>query len=1408
MKRYLYILVLLALACSTTVFGQNVMLLTSRQGLSNSCIRNIYEDKHHNIWITTMNGLNRYDGVKLNVYRHDNDDPHSLAHDESTCVLDYDKTGVLVGTMGGIQLYDYETDRFTDIPFIRQNGDTINPRVITIAHVKDQGYVACAAGYGAALLEKTSQGLVARWTDAFDDGPKEKVSPAFMIEDKKDNLWIINGHRLLLRRVGGSKGKVVYYDNLSEVTSVCMTTSGKVYAGTYNKGLYVYDDKADRFVLAASSEEVGGLLEKISPWTDGRLFLCTDGSGLRVFDENTGKVSQSTIRVSDFDMARSNVRHAISDSFGNVWVGVYWRGVMIKSSNQSFFEYVGHLSFVKNTIGNNPIFAISEAKDGNLWVAIENDGLYHLSPDGTSSTHFSPSSHPGMPVSFTNVLQTKDGSLLLGTWNDGLWTMKDGRFTHVTSAINNIFEIRPSTWDGKFWVSTMGNGFFLFDAASRQWKQYSPDWSRGEEGTKIIGNPYVYTLLQVGTHLYVGTADGLTICNVNMDGTITQASHKVLRYSSVRYIVASEDKKTVWVATNKGLVRLDDETMNATSYTTADGLPNNSIMSLELDGKYLWVSTGRGLACMDTTDGTCKTFFQEDGLQDNEFNRGASVRMGGHLYFGGLGGLTYFNPKDVLRSFSEERKLRLTLVDVAVKGKTVHVGDLSDGYEILQGMVDEAESVELSYKENFLAVELCIEGLHNQHVEYEYSVNGGPWVTQGVAGNRLFFENLPVGENQIRMRALAFGSVSGERVLTVVVHPAWYASEGAFCVYIIVFLLLCWGVYEYVKRRVEARRLMAQHLQQEKINEARIQFFMNISHEIRTPMTLIIAPLEKLMRSDKNQERQATYRIIKQNSMRILRLVNQMMDVRKIEKGQYNLDLVDTEIVSFVRSIYDVFLVNARTRNINYRFSSNVDRYMVSTDKSSIDKILMNLLSNAFKFTPDEGEVSLDVEAVGTDFVLRVSDSGIGIKDEDKERIFQRFYSAKHQNGYVGTGIGLNLVSLLVHLHGGAVRVEDNVSGKGVSFIVTLPIGEVEAQDDVAEVERTDAEAAVQPEGTVDAVKVDENVEPVAGDGGQKEGEETHNVEEAADVDTGSKTVSAKTTSEGESVDVISANGSESIDVMSVNGSESIDVMGSPKSLANPSCVVLVEDDEAIRMFIQSEMSDSFALRSFANGQEAWDYVVAHGDSVDCVVSDIMMPVMDGMTLCQMIKSNVFTNHIPVVLMTALGDDSTRIAGITNGADAYMSKPFNIDVMRSTILQLIQTRKLLHGKFQADKHVKEDIEHVDVVSNDELLMKRVMKAINSNIDNPDLSVEAIADKIGLSRVHLYRKLKTMTGQSPRDFIKYVRIKEAARLLSERNCDVTSVSIATGFKTVSNFSAVFKSLYGMTPTEWAKRSREK
>lgn len=1388
MKKILYILFMLIMVCADCTFGQNLMLLTSRQGLSNSCVRNIYEDQRHNVWITTMNGLNRYDGVKLNVYRHDDSDPHSLAHDESTCVLDYEPGHVIVGTMNGAQVYDYSTDKFSDIPFVYMNGDTIHPRIVTIANVRDMGYVVCAAGYGCALIEKSAGGLVAKWTSALDTGEgKEMMSPVQLLEDRDGNLWIVNGGRRVYRRQGGCKGRTCSYDGLADVVNLCVTSSGTVYAATYNGGLYAYDGKSDRFVLAASSAEIGGLVVRISPWTEGRLFVCTDGSGLRVYDENAGKVSQSSIHVSDFDMARSNVRHAISDSFGNVWVGVYWRGVMMKSSNQSFFEYVGHLSFTKNAIGNNPVFAIAEADDGYLWVAPENDGLYLLSQDGTFSTHYAPSTHPGMPASFTDMLQAEDGTLLLGTWNAGLWMMRGGHFDCVTSVINNIFEIQPSSFAGKYWITTMGHGFYLFDAVSKKWAHYTSDWSKGEAGTAIIGNPYVYTILQVGSHLYVGTADGLTVCFVNGDGTITKASRKMCRSISVRHIMAAPDGQTVWVATNRGLVRVDDKTLKSTVYTSADGLPNNSIMALELFGQYLWMSTGNGLACMDTADSTVNAFFVEDGLQDNEFNRGASLRMGTRLYFGGLGGLTYFSPNDVVGSFAEERKLHLKFVDVAVHGRTVHVGDFSDGYAMLGGIVDETGRVELSYKENFLALELCVEGLHNQHVDYEYTVNGGQWVSQGAANNRLFFENLPTGTNRIRVRALALGSVSDERELTVVIHPAWYASGWAICVYVIVFLLLCWGVYEYVKRRVEARRLMVQHRQQEQINEARIQFFMNISHEIRTPMTLIMAPLEKLIRSDRSLERQDSYRTIKQNSVRILRLVNQMMDVRKIEKGQYLLDLVDTEIVSFVHNIYNVFLVNARSRNINYRFKSNVDSLVVNADKGSIDKIMMNLLSNAFKFTPDEGEISVTIESVKDEYILTVTDSGIGVKDEDKANVFQRFYSTKHQNGYVGTGIGLNLVSLLVQLHEGTVRVEDNPKGNGASFIVTLPVGEVEAQDDAADGSESDAGMFdTSEEAKATAAPADD------GHGGAELKDESVAEEERVRDD-----VQA---TDGEQVMDGESDSEDMADAEAVAGVKK-------KKRGERRCsVVLVEDDEAIRMYIQSELSGNMAIHSFANGQEAWDYVLVHASSVDIVVSDIMMPVMDGMTLCQTIKSNVVTNHIPVILMTALSDDASRIVGITNGADAYMSKPFNMDVLGTTIRQLVKTRGVLKASFNAEKHAEKDVDRVEVESSDELLMKRIMKVINDNIDDSDLSVESIAEKIGLSRVHLYRRLKTMTGQTPREFIKYVRLKEAARLFSERDYDITSVSAATGFKSLSTFSAAFKSLYGMPPTEWMKRSR--
>jgi len=372
----------------------------------------------------------------------------------------------------------------------------------------------------------------------------------------------------------------------------------------------------------------------------------------------------------------------------------------------------------------------------------------------------------------------------------------------------------------------------------------------------------------------------------------------------------------------------------------------------------------------------------------------------------------------------------------------------------------------------------------------------------------------------------------------------------------------------------------------------------------------------------------------------------------------------------------------------------------------------------------------------GKDFEVSVADSGVGIPDDEKQKVFERFYSAKHQNGYMGTGIGLNLTSLLVRLHKGTITIEDNPEGRGTLFIVNMPVG-------------------------------DESLRVIQ----QESLHEVEKKEEVEEVSTASLLTFDRPTD------------------------------------THRRHALLVEDDEAIRQYVQSELSSELVVQACANGQEAWDYVVSHPGKVDIVISDIMMPVMDGMTLCQKLKSNFNTNHIPVVLVTALGSDADRIVGISNGADAYVSKPFNIDVLRTTIMQLLKTRQVLQGKYHGDKQQEEHIDKVEMESPDENLMKRVMKVINENMDNSDLSVEIIADKVGISRVHFYRKMKDLTGQSPRDFVKYVRLKEAARLLADKDYDITGVSVATGFKSLSAFSTSFKALYGLTPSEWVKQHEE-
>ena len=549
-----------------------------------------------------------------------------------------------------------------------------------------------------------------------------------------------------------------------------------------------------------------------------------------------------------------------------------------------------------------------------------------------------------------------------------------------------------------------------------------------------------------------------------------------------------------------------------------------------------------------------------------------------------------------------------------------------------------------------------------------------------------------------------------------------------------------------IRQRYRARQEMLEHIHAEQLNEAKLQFFINISHEIRTPMFLIISPLQKLMATDYDTERQQSYNIIYRNAERLLRLVNQLMDIRKIDKGQMQLKFQETDIVSFIQDLHYTFAYQANTKHIKLDFHSEVKELKAWIDPKNFDKVILNILSNAFKFTPENGNIQIRLctgndpnaaeKALSRYFEISIEDDGIGINETELERIFDRFYQIRNSqnNSNIGTGIGLHLIRSLVELHHGSITVENNQGTPGCRFIVRLPLGKEHLKP-----EEIDNSAVKQ-----DSVHI---------------------------------TTALPTTPLIET---------------------------SPKTHSKSKYrVLIVEDDDEIRRYICQELGRDFHMQECRNGKEAFTYILKK--TPDLIISDIMMPEMDGMTLCSKVKQNINTNHIPVILLTAKSREEDNLEGLSIGADAYITKPFSIEILRQSTFNLIKSRERLRNNFQGNQTQKERMQELEIESPDERLLDRIMKVINDNIANPELNVEMVAETVGISRVHLHRKLKELTNQSTRDLIRNLRLKQAATLLAKKRQSINEVTALTGFTNVAYFSTAFKELYGMTPTAYMEQN---
>ena len=976
------------------------------------------------------------------------------------------------------------------------------------------------------------------------------------------------------------------------------------------------------------------------------------------------------------------------------------------------------------------------------------------------------------------IVEDKSGHLWIGSYREGCgWIDTQSLQYHpmaVTQQFSGAEKSSPlsdlSVFDicvdanNRLWMATMGNGLLMHDQQTSKWNAYTMDPAAPDKpNLNSITNDYIsqISISPDNKRIYAATTMGVCCFDMQTKSWTSFFGKNCLNYGTpVR--IAREYSGRLWIGTNAGLYSYNLANKELGLFTTEKGLADNGIASIEQDNTgRLWISTDHGLCCYDPKTGVTKNYFMDNGLQSNEFSDGASwTTPYGTMLFGGVGGITWFRPSEIAQV---DWKADVKLTAFTINGETVDASTESGRFHVTDTAVIASNRFDLGYHDNSFAIQLSTLTFDNpEHITYLYSINDEPF---GV--NEITFSHLAPGTYHFRVKAERNSKETPERQFTIVVHSPWYRSTTAYLIY---FLLLAFAIWQYIrqqKRKQQDSLRLQEHIHAEEMGEAKLRFFMNISHEIRTPMTLIITPLMTILNKITNRQidepipgtsNLTTHQLydslttIKRNSERILHLVNQMMDLRKIDKGLMQLRMTETDLVRFVGEIYTLFLHQAKAKSINLTYllqtegqekpidvqsSNNLSPVNVWIDRGNFDKVIVNILSNAFKYTQPGGNITILLSHNAQQASIAISDDGEKIPEDKIGKIFERFYQSPSSvnDKNVGTGIGLDLARSLVELHYGTITARN--LEKGCEFRVTIPKGNTH----------------LKPEEMVQASELES----------EKKEEQDSLFNQVAD-DSQSAVVIRKPSKDGFTI-------------------------------------VIAEDDDEIRTFLEEQLSDGFTVKACANGRIALAEVLR--TMPDLVLSDVMMPEMDGNTLCSKLKINPATSHIPFIMLTAKDRDEDMLEGLETGADAYIVKPFNMDILRRTIINLIDTHRKLQLKYGRNDKLEQQVDEVKMKSPDEKLLERVVNTINKYLSDPDLSVDMIASEVGISRVHLHRKMKELTGQTPHDFIRNIRLKQAAHLLASQHMNITQVLYACGFSNRTSFSTVFKNFYGMSPRDYMR-----
>jgi signal transduction histidine kinase/DNA-binding response OmpR family regulator/ligand-binding sensor domain-containing protein len=1248
---------------------------------SSGLINKVCQDRYGYIWVATDYGLNRFDGYRFTTFLHHDEDSTSLYNNTVVSLFCDSDNQLWVGTAKGLDRFDYATESFRHYR-LSQN---FLPRVTNITQSPKGRMYFLSSGYGMFTLDGDSA---------------YRVSEDITTAEEKD-YWSQIGN--------DSKGRI-FKSGFSDVVTVLETDRKKLTLRSPYGNVSAFIERNGSMLVfgihGISHYENGQLLpagiDQTALGSSGvyfstaykdrsnNIYIGTRGDGLFMLPDGSNRIERLECTVKDFDLNSAKVYDIMEDRLGNLWVACHSKGLlMIRHAAPKFqswgFERQG------KSLGST-ISSICEGDGGMTWVTVQGNGVFGFNDKGQMV------SQPSCPPNAEFIFRDRQGQYWIGT-DDALYAynpLTGSSQRRVTFECDKFNDMTSDNY-GKIYISTYSRGFCVYNPKTGALRNYYHTYDgRNTDPKGWLCNNWILAMMpDRNGNIWLATSSGVTCFDPRTESFRPYGWMQLL--PEVMCLSLCETKGgTILIGTSQGLYYYEKGRQEAKPATGSEALSDKPVGYIVQAGNGdIWCSTPMGLWQYDTRKNVYIGYIKGSGLNSKEYVNGVGLHADNDMiYFANNEGLTVFHPSDIVVS-------NVSVPDVQLTGFFVA------GRPIGSGPVITTDRFEVSYLETALSLEFSLLDFNNpQNVIFEYRIGNGQWIQKPEGQNTVQLSNLTDGVYNIEVRALSDGVYSKTKVITIEVTPPWYRSRLAWLLYFVAFLgILLLGLWML-------RRRASQQLDEEKM-----KFLINATHDIRSPLTIILSALKKL-----KGEANPAVDSIEHNAQRILNLVNQILDMRKIDKQQMHLHCQETDMVAFTSAICHLFDFTAQERNITFRFDHpDLQQLPAWVDRTQFDKVINNLLSNAFKYSNDGGEVTVSLREAGGRLELTVADSGIGLDENSLKHAFDRFYqgdSSRRMNT-AGTGIGLNLCKMIVSMHHGTIEAQNRTDATGALFTVRIPLG--------------------------------------------KEHLKTEEMEEKAPVlPTVSHTAST-----------------------------------------TKSRVLVVDDDLEIANYISTELGRYYHFSIRPNGREGLKELLSN--EYDIVVSDVMMPEMDGMTMLRMIKTNFNIAHIPVIMLTSKADVANRLEGLERGADAFLAKPFDMDELHVVIDNLIQSRKQLKGKYSGiQQQQAEQIDDLQVKGNDEQLMERIMKSINKNLSDSDFNVEMLTQEVGISRAQLHRKMKELTGLSTSDFIRNIRLEQAARLLKEQKINVTQVAYTVGFSNLAHFSTVFRKHFGMTPSEYIER----